>query len=69
MFGTKPETAGWAGWHPTEDGPAERRANSVTVKVRGRLGDRGKTPWLRQRKRKGTKVAGKSFCGQELFEK
>lgn len=71
MFGTKPEKAGWAGWQPSVDRPAKRRANTVTAKVRGRPGDRknhlgsGRNVTL---KRKGTMAARISFCGQELSE-
>lgn len=56
MFGTKPEIAGWAGWHPSVDGPAERRANSVTVRVRGGWEIEAKITLAQAEEEKGDKV-------------
>lgn len=69
MFGTKPEIAGWAGWYPSVDGPAERRANSVTVKVRGRLGGRGKNHLGSGRGReKGQSLPGNPFADKSYLK-
>ena len=69
MFGTKPEIASWAGWHPSVDGPADRRANSVTVKVGGRLGDRGNNHLGSGRGReKGQKLLGNPFADKSYLK-